>query len=148
MKVIFIKDLKGQGKKGEVKEVKDGYAMNFLVKNKYAIVANGDNLKTLDRDNKNKEIQDKEEERLANDAKKKLESLVIKFKVKTGHQDQVFGSISTKQISSELEKLGYTIDKKMIVIDGTIQSLGFHNVEVILHKKVKAILKVELIKES
>ena len=89
MKVIFIKDLKGQGKKGEVKEVKDGYAMNFLIKNKYAVVASGDNLKTLDRDNKRMEKEDLERQTLAKEVKAKLEATKFTFKVKTGKQDQV-----------------------------------------------------------
>lgn len=148
MKVIFIKDLKGQGKKGEVKEVKDGYAMNFLIKNKYAVVASGDNLKTLDRDNKRMEKEDLERQTLAKEVKTKLEATKFTFKVKTGKQDQVFGSVSTKQIEKELEKKGYKIDKKAIKLDNPISSLGFHNVDIELHKKVKATIKVELIKES
>jgi large subunit ribosomal protein L9 len=76
--------------------------------------------------------------------KKKIEKLTISFKVKTGEQDRVFGSISPKQIVEELKGKGYEIDKKQIKIEGTISSLGFHNVNVELHKKVVANLKIEL----
>lgn len=144
MKVIFIKDLKNQGKKGEVKEVKDGYGMNFLVKNGYAVPATSGNLKHLEKENSEKALEENLLIKDMQDLKKKLEFKPIVFHVKTGSQDRVFGAISTKQISSELKKLGYDIDKKKIKIDGEIASLGTHNVEVELHKKVIATIKVEL----
>ena len=75
-----------------------------------------------------------------------LKKEVIKFKMKTGKQDQVFGAITTKQIANELEKLGYKIDKKRIILAEPINSLGYHDVTINLHKKVQAIIKLELIK--
>lgn len=146
MKVIFIKDVKGQGKEGEIKEVKDGYAQNFLIKNKYAVQLTKRSKEVLDISNKNKEIKEQEEIDRCNKIKEELKNKVITFKVKTGKNDMVFGTISTKQISTELEKLGYKIDKKNIEIDEQINSLGFHNVKINLHKKVSGVIKVELIK--
>lgn len=146
MKVIFIKDVKGQGKEGEIKEVKDGYAQNFLIKNKYAVALTKRSKEVLDISNKNKEIKEQEEIDRCNKIKENLKNKVITFKVKTGKNDMVFGTISTKQISTELEKLGYKIDKKNIEIDEQINSLGFHNVKINLHKKVSGVIKVELIK--
>lgn len=146
MKVIFIKDVKGQGKKGEVKTVKDGYGMNYLIKNGYALEANVNNLKKL---NQEKQASAKKEEELIAECmelKKKLESLTLKFKVKTGTQDRVFGSVSPKQIITELKNRGYDIDKKKLTLKEAISSLGFHEVPVELHKKVIALLKVELTK--
>ncbi len=148
MKVIFIKDLKNQGKKGEVKEVKDGYAMNFLVKNGYALIASEQNLRNLERDNKNKIEEDVQKTKEAEKMKIKLENIKITFKAKTGKQDQLFGSISSKQIATELSKKGYEIDKKSIILTNPITSLGFHNVDIELYKKIKAQLKVEVVKES
>ena len=78
--------------------------------------------------------------------KKELKDRVLTFKVKTGKQDQVFGTISTKQIANELEKIGYKIDKKKIVLDDAISSLGYHEVKINLHKNVIGIVTVELIK--
>lgn len=146
MKVIFIKDVKKQGNKGDIKEVKDGYAKNFLIKNGYAVAYTSRSKEILDISNKNKALQEEAEIKECNKIKDELKNKVIKFKVKTGKEDQVFGSISTKQISSELEKLGYKIDKKKIILDEPISTLGFHEIKINLHKKVIAILRIELVK--
>lgn len=148
MKVIFIKDLKGQGKKGEIKEVKDGYGMNFLIKNKYAVPATETSLNRL-----HKEIDEKqlEENLLIKEMEKKkaeIEKLTLKFAVKVGANDQVFGSVSSKQIVNELKKNGFDIDKKKIKNSDSLTSLGFHNIEIELHKKVIAILKIQIVKEG
>lgn len=148
MKVIFIKDLKGQGKKGEIKTVKDGYGQNFLIKNGYAVIASVGNLKQLQTQNLKKEIQEQTLIKESEELKQKIEKVTLKFKVKTGTMDQVFGSISTKQIVTELKKHGFNIDKKQVILDNPLSCLGFHNVKIELHKKVNAILKVELVKES
>lgn len=148
MKVIFIKDLKNQGKKGEVKEVKDGYAMNFLIKNGYVLIANEQNLRNLERENKNKLEEDVQKTKKANQIKSEIEKITVTFKAKTGKEDQLFGSISSKQIEKELLNKGYEIDKKSIIIKEPITSLGFHNVEIELYKKIKAKLKVEVVKEG
>ena len=146
MKVIFIKDLKGKGKKGEIKEVKDGYGTNFLIKNGYAVLANESNLKHFNTQ-KNKELLEeslyiKECEKI----KEQLEKLKINIKVKVGKEDKVFGSVSTKQIVTELKKLNFDIDKNKIKITTPLSSLGTHVVAIELHKKVIANLKINLIK--
>ena len=146
MKVIFLKDVKGQGKKDEIKEVKDGYAENFLIKNGYAIKYTSKSKEIL-----NHQIEDRniKENALIEESKKikqKLQNKEIIFKVKTGKEDKVFGSISSKQIADEIAKLGYKVDKKKITIDGTISSLGTHVVKVELHPKVILDLKIKLIK--
>lgn len=135
MKVIFTKDLKGQGKKGEIKEVKDGYAINFLIKNNYAIQATPTNIKDLERTNAKKAL---EENLLIKDMevlKQKLEKEKIIFQAKTGKQDQMFGTISVKQIKEKLNNLGYNINKQNIKIDNPISSIGFHEIKIELHKK-------------
>lgn len=144
MKVIFLKDLKGQGKKEEIKEVKDGYAMNFLIKKGYAVPLNDKNLQTLKTNQKEREIQDKENRTLAKKEQEKLEKVILKFKVKTGEQDRVFGSISSKQIREELTKKGYKIDKNQIDLENNLTTLGYHNVSINLYKDIKAIVKVLL----
>lgn len=144
MRVIFLKDVKGQGKKGEVKNVADGYGKNFLIKNGYAVMATQTSLKILDEQNKEEQKQEEENIKNCEQIKKQIENLKIKIPVKTGEQDRVFGSVSTKTIHEELLKNKINIDKKKIHLDSPLSTLGFHNVEINLHKKVTAILKVEL----
>ncbi len=144
MRVIFLKDVKGQGKKGEIKNVADGYGKNFLIKNGYAVMATQTSLKILDEQNKEEQKQEEENIKNCEQIKKQIENLKIKIPVKTGEQDRVFGSVSTKTIHEELLKNKINIDKKKIHLDSPLSTLGFHNVEINLHKKVTAILKVEL----
>ena len=146
MEVIFIKDLKNQGKKGQIKNVKDGYAENFLIKNGYAVKKTKENLAKLEHEKAKKA---KEEEINKENAKKMKEALskeTLEFKVKTGAGDKVFGSISVKQIKDELEKKGYKVEKNMIDIDGSISTLGFHSVKINLHQDIVAVIKVHVIR--
>ncbi len=144
MKVIFLKDVKGQGKKDEVKEVKDGYAMNFLIKGGYAIAANKANIKNLNKDLQTRKLEENLQILQMESIKEKLEKETLLFKVKTGNGGKVFGSISAKQIKDELNKLGYTIDKNKIIIENPISSLGFHQIKINLHKKVVANIKINV----
>ena len=146
MEVIFIKDLKNQGKKGEIKNVKDGYAENFLIKNGYAVKKTKESLNKLEYENKKKKELDEANKQEALKIKEKLEKETLEFKVKTGEGDRVFGSISVKQIKDELDKKGYKVDKNKIEIDGTIASLGFHDVKINLYQGVDAKVKVHVIK--
>ena len=146
MEVIFIKDLKNQGKKGEIKNVKDGYAENFLIKNGYAVKKTKESLNKLEYENKKKKELDESNKQEALKVKEKLEKETLEFKVKTGEGDRVFGSISVKQIKDELDKKGYKVDKNKIEIDGTIASLGFHDVKINLYQGVDVKVKVHVIK--
>ena len=146
MEVIFIKDLKNQGKKGEIKEVKDGYAENFLINKGYAIKATKENISKLNKDKAKAKEEDEKKQIEARKLKEKLEKLVLTFKVKTGEGDKVFGSISLKQIKEELSKEGYSFEKQQIKLLDSLDSLGFHNVELTLYKDITAKVKVHLIK--
>lgn len=146
MEVIFIKDLRGQGKKGQIKNVKDGYAENYLIKNGYAVIKTKENLQKLETENKRKAQQDAENKKEAEELQKKLKNVVLEFKVKTGEGDKVFGSISVKQIKDELSKQGYKIEKSQIALTSPISSLGFHNVEINLYPGVEGQVKVHVIK--
>ncbi len=145
MKVIFIKDLKKQGKVNEIKEVSDGYATNYLIKNGYAVKYTKTSSDILNKDLKKKEQEEKENIKKAEELKKKLEALSISFKV-SSNKGKVFGSISSKQIGEELNKKGIKIDKKQISAQN-LNTLGVHEVEINLHKKVIAKLRVQLIEK-
>ena len=144
MKVIFIKDVKGQGKKGDIKEVKDGYGMNYLIKNNYAVQATETSINRLKKENAEKALEENLLIKDMEDLKKKLEKEKFVFKAKTGNQDQMFGTISVKQIKEKLSELGYNIKKQDIHLEFPLQSIGFHEVEIELHKKVIAKIKVEI----
>lgn len=146
MEVIFIKDLKNQGKKGQIKNVKDGYAENFLIKNGYAVVKNKQNLAKLEKEQQTKAEQEAEKKAQALEIKKILDKEVLEFKVKTGEGDKVFGSISIKQIKDALTDKNYSIEKSQIELQNSIASLGFHNVNINLYPSVVATIKVHVIK--
>lgn len=146
MKVILLKDVKKQGKKDNIIEVSDGYAMNYLIKNGLAVAATKTSTKILSNElDKRKQ----EEEELVKEMQAMRDKIVrenITFKVKTGVMDKVFGNISSKQIAEYLNKMGYKVDKKQIQIDAPLDTLGVHNVTVELHKKVRFNIRVNLVK--
>ena len=144
MKVIFLKDLRKQGRKGEIKEVKDGYAENFLIKNGYAEKLTENSYSRFQKEQAELKEQDALNKKEAEKIKKTMESMELVFKVKTGTQDRVFGSVSAKQIRDELEKKSIIIDKKQIDIKDGLSSLGYHNVNIELYKDVIGVLKVKL----
>lgn len=148
MKVIFLKDVKGQGKKGEIKEVSDGYGMNFLIKRNLAVLANKDALKNLERENEKSDAEELKKIVEAKELKKSLEKLNIEFQVQTGKDEQVFGSVSTKQIANYLAEQNFKIDKKQISFKTPLNSLGFHEIEINLHRDIIAKIKVQLIQEG
>jgi len=142
VKVIFIKDLKKQGKVNEIKEVSDGYATNFLIKNGYAVKYTKTSNEIL---NTNIEKQKQEEENNIKNAKalkEKLEKEELVFNVKSGASGRTFGTVSTKQIAESLSKLKYNIDKKQIIVDSPLNVVGTHYVKIHLHKIVECNLKI------
>ena len=146
MEVIFIKDLKNQGKKGEIKKVKDGYAENFLIKHGYAVLKNKENMAKLEKEQQAKAASDAKNKKEAEELKKELDKLVLEFKVKTGEGDKVFGSVSIKQVKDALTKEGYKIEKSQIELTTAMASLGFHRVDINLYPGVKATIKAHIIK--
>ncbi|AUS88947.1 50S ribosomal protein L9 [Lysinibacillus sp. HST-98] len=148
MKVVFLKDVKGKGKKGEIKNVADGYAQNFLIKNGYAAEANAQALSQIEGQKKLEAKNAAAELAEAQALKEKVEALTVELKAKSGDGGRLFGSVSTKQIADALQKVhGIKIDKRKMTLPDGIRSLGFTNVPVKLHHEVSATLKVHVTEE-
>lgn len=147
MKVIFLQDVKGKGKKGEVKDVSEGYARNYLLKNNLAIEANKGNLKTLEKKQESEDKRKEEELEEAIQLKEELEKLSIELKAKSGEGGRLFGAVTNKQIAEYLKKKKINIDRRKIEMNEPIRSLGYTNVDVKLHPKVTAIIKVHVSEE-
>ncbi len=149
MKVVFLQDVKGKGKKGEIKNVADGYAHNFLLKNKLAVEASASALSALEGQKKKTEKEAAEELAAAQKLKETLEKLTVELKAKSGNDGRLFGSVTTKQIAAQLEKShGIKLDKRKMELDDAIRTLGFTNVPVKLHQEVVATLKVHVSEEA
>ncbi len=147
MKVIFLKDVKGQGKKGEVKEVSEGYATNFLFKQQLAAPASDSAMKTLEQQKKAEDRRKAQEKADAQELGKKLGELTVQLKAKSGADGRLFGAVSNKQVAEALEKQGIKLDKRKIVMDEPIRTLGVTEVVVKLHPEVTSKLKVHVVEE-
>lgn len=147
MKVVLLKDVKGTGKKGEIKEVSDGYAKNFLFKTGAAKVADNSAIS----ENKNKQVANayhKEQEvQAAKALQKEINGKQIKLKIKCGENGKTFGSVTGKEIADALEKLGFAIDKKKVELKEPIKALGSYQVSIRVYPEIVAKINLEVIAE-
>lgn len=144
MKVILLKDVKGKGKKGEVKDVPEGYARNYLFKNNLAMEASKGNMKSLEKKKESENRQAEKELEKAQNTKAELENMTVELSAKAGEGGRLFGAVTNKQIAEELKKKNYTIDKRKIEMNEPIRSLGYTNVAVKIHPEVTATIKVHV----
>lgn len=147
MKVIFLADVKGKGKKGEIKEVPTGYAQNFLIKKNLAKEANAQAIGELRGKQKSEEKAHAELVAEAQSIKAKLESeaTVVQFTEKIGPDGRTFGSITNKKIAEELEKqFGIKIDKRHIQVASPIRSTGLIDVPVKIYQDITAIINIRV----
>lgn len=148
MKVIFTQDVKGKGKKGEVKEVPVGYANNFLLKKNYAVEATPGNLKQLELQKKRAKQERQQEIEDAKALKETLSNIEVKVSAKTGEGGKLFGSVSTKQIAEALKaQHDIKIDKRKMDLPNGIHSLGYTNVPVKLDKEVEGTIRVHTVEQ-
>ena len=145
MKVILLKDVKGTGKKGEVKEVSDGYARNFLLPKKMAIVADNTAVKELNEKNKAAENKAQKEYEAAVELGKKMEEMNKVMYSKAGDGGRLFGSITSKDIAEQLKKQhDIVVDKRKVLLNEPIRVLGSTNVEIKIHQKVITKIRVDV----
>ena len=148
MKVILTEDVKSLGKKGEIVNVSDGYARNFILKTNKGIEATAKNLNDLKLKKANADKVAQEQYEAAQELGKKIAAGQIVVKIKTGEGGRTFGSVSSKEIAAEVKvQMNLEIDKKKIQLKDTIKTLGTHNVPVKLHAKVTVELKVVVTEE-
>ena len=149
MKVIFQADVKGKGKKGELKEVSDGYARNFLLPKKLAVEATTDNINTLRLKEKAKAKQMAEEKAAAEATAEKLKTIVVKISAKAGAGGKLFGSITSKEISEALAKqFDISIEKNKIVQDAPIKGYGSFGIKCKLGYEVVGTINVVVVEEK
>lgn len=134
MKVILLKDVKNVGKKDEVKEVSDGYARNFLIKNKMAVAYTKGSVKALDHQLEEKKLHEEDLKKQAEKIAEELKTTPVEFMLNTGKDGQAFGSVSSKQIAEALNKKGIIVDKRKIHMDIPVSSIGTTRVKVDLYK--------------
>lgn len=148
MKVIFTQDVKGKGKKGEVKEVPVGYANNFLLKKNYAVEATPGNLIQLELQKKRAKQERQQEIEDAKALKETLSNIEVEVSAKTGEGGKLFGSVSTKQIAEALKaQHDIKIDKRKMDLPNGIHSLGYTNVPVKLDKEVEGTIRVHTVEQ-
>lgn len=149
MKVILLEDVKSLGKKGEIVNVSDGYARNFVLPKKLGVEANSANMNDLKLQRANADKVAKEQLEAAQELAKVLETKEVVVKMKSGEGGKTFGSISSKEIAvAAKEQCGLELDKKKIQLSEAIKSLGVYEVNVKLHTKVTGKLRVKVVEEN
>ena len=147
MKIILRQDYQNLGKTGEVVDVKDGYARNFLIPRDIGFPATKGNLHTLEEEKKQRELRQKKELNNAQKLAQELEKVSITIPIKVGEDDKVFGSVTSQMIADSLKEKGFSFDKRIIELAEPIKALGIYTIDVNLHAGVTGKLKVWVVKE-
>ena len=147
MKVILRQDFETLGKIGQVVDVKDGYARNYLFPRGIAYAALKGNVKALDEEKKNVEKKNLQELKAAEVLASDLETVSVTIPVQVGEEDKIFGTVTTQMIADALKEKGHDIDKRKIEIEEPIKSLGIYGVSLKLHPSVSAKIKVWVVRE-
>ncbi len=149
MKVILLQDVKNVGKKGQTVEVSDGYASNFLLPKRLAVIETSRSIEVLNKQIKDQKDALAQQKATAEEIANKLETITLEFEAQVGADQKMFGSISTKQIEAELKnKHNIVIDKRRFVDKSPINSLGYSRLRLELFKGVEGIVNVHVIKKE
>ena len=147
MKVVLRKNYDQLGEVGEIVEVKDGFALNFLIPRGVAFQASEGNIKALEEEKRQMAKKEAKNLESAQALATELEKVSITIPVKVGDEDKIFGSVTTQMIADSLKEKGHEIDKRKIEIDEPIKALGIYSVNVKLHPKVNAVVKTWVVRE-
>ena len=148
MKILLKQDIDSLGKMGEIKYVKDGYARNFLIPKKMAILATENNIKIAKTEIEKKEILEAKTRKNLNVLSERLNKLTIKFTLKSGEDDKLFGSVTSQMISDAVNSKGYSIDKKEVNLSEPIKHIGNHFVQIKLGHSIEAKIKIKVQSEK
>jgi large subunit ribosomal protein L9 len=148
MKIILLQTYETLGQIGEIVNVKAGYARNFLIPNKIASIATDDNIQYYNKWIENQKIKEAKNRKNMELLSNQLDKLTLKFEVKTGENDKLFGSVTSQMISDKLEKKGYSIDKKEIILEDSLKEIGNHFVYIHLDENLKPKIKVKITAEK
>jgi len=147
MKVILRKDIETLGNIGDIVDVKEGYARNFLIPRKIAYTALNGNLKALEDEKKSIARKSEKELHTAENVSTELEKVSVTIPVQVGEEDKIFGSVTTQMIADALKEKDFDIDKRKIEIEESIKTLGIYNVNIKLHSNINASIKVWVVRE-
>ncbi|BDQ04078.1 MAG: 50S ribosomal protein L9 [Ignavibacterium sp.] len=147
MKVILRQNIDKLGKIGQIVDVKDGYALNYLIPKGFAYVAVKGNVKALEEEKKVVEKRNQQELKAAETLASELEKISVTIPVQVGEEDKIFGSVTTQMIADALKEKGHDIDKRKIEMEEQIKTLGIYNVNIKLHPSVSAKIKVWVVRE-
>jgi large subunit ribosomal protein L9 len=147
MKLLLRQDYESLGVAGDVVNVKPGFARNFLIPKGFAMLATGKNVKRYENDLKQMYWLEEKEKRQSEELAKTLENVSCTITVQVGEEDKMFGSVTSQNITEALEAQGYTIDKRKILLEEPIKSLGIYSIPIKLHTDVEAKVKVWVVKE-
>lgn len=147
MKVILRQDFENLGKFGDIVEVKDGYARNFLIPRKIALPATPGNIKMIETEKKQKAFKLERERLIAQQIAERLSKVELTIPMKAGENERLFGSVTAQMIANELEKLGFEIERRKILLDEPIKSLGSYEVPIRLHSDISVKLKVNVVQQ-
>jgi large subunit ribosomal protein L9 len=148
MKVILKEDVKNLGLMGEIVNVKDGYARNYLIPKGLAVEANPRNIRQLEHHKRIIELKVKKLKNTAQSLAEKLSQKPVVIKVKAGEEDKLFGSVTSIDIEKALKDMGFDIDKKRIQLSEPIKRLGEYNVKVKIHPEITADINLHVVKED
>ncbi len=147
MNVLLRQDYEGLGEAGQEVKVKDGFARNFLIPQGIAFLANKQNRKRFENDQKQKSWKQEKEKLAAQELAKKLENVSCTISVQVGEEDKLFGSVTAQNIADSLKEQGFDVEKRKILLDEPIKALGIYTVNVKLHADVEGSVKVWVVKE-